>query len=69
MSKKDDIKDRNFIVESIKSTNLRDACIFFYKDKTIELTDYFDRHNIKYIDMNMLKKMIEVCKESEWLDE
>lgn len=69
MSKADEIKGKNFIIESIRAENCRDVSIFFFKDKTIEITEFTESKNIKYIDMKMLKKMYETSKELGWLDE
>lgn len=63
----DEIEEKNFIVESIESQNCKDVNIYFYKDKTIEITDFADRHDIKYIDMDMLKTAYKRCKELGWI--
>ena len=68
MSKADEIKDKNFIVESIESTNCKEVNIFFYKDKTIEILNYRNK-NIKYISAEILQAINEKVKEWGWLDE
>lgn len=60
--------DKNFIIESIKSKNCYDVDIWFYKDKTIEIKDFKGKENIKYIDMEMLKKMYETSKKLGWIE-
>ena len=59
----DEMQGKNFIVESIKSQDCFDVDIYFYKDKTIEITDFLGKSNIKYIDMKMLKKAYKTCQE------
>ena len=66
MSKADEMKNKNFIIESIKANNCEEVNIWFYKDKTIEITDFINRKNIKYIDMEMLQAINETVKELGW---
>ena len=63
------MQDKNFIIESVKSKNCNDVNIWFYKDKTIEIQDSKGKENIKYIDMEILKKMYKTSKELGWLEE
>lgn len=69
MSEADKIKNKNFIIESIKSQNCKDVNIWFYKDKTIEIQDLKGEENIKYINMEILNKMYKTSKELGWIEE
>jgi len=65
MSKSDE-KDKNFIVESIEGKNCKEVNIYFYKDRTIEITDFTGKHNVEYINMEILHVINEKVKELGW---
>lgn len=69
MSKADDIKDKNFIVERYISQACKDVNIYYFSDKTISITNFKDDKDVVYIDVDIMNKVIKGMKELEWLDE
>lgn len=69
MSKKEKLRDKNFIIETYKAKNCKDVNIYYYTDKTIAIKDYVDAHNIIYINADIMNKVILGMKELGWLDE
>lgn len=69
MSKKEELKDKNFIVETYKAKNCKDVNIYFYADKTVAIKDCVDHHNIIYIDADIMNKVIKGMKELGWNNE
>lgn len=68
MSKKEELKDKNFIIETYKAKNCKDVNIYYYADKTVAIKDYVDAHNIIYIDVDIMNKVIAGMKELDWLE-
>lgn len=69
MSKADEIKDKNFIVEKYKAQNCKDVNIYYFSDKTISITNFKDDKDVVYIDVDIMNKVIKGMKELGWLDE
>lgn len=68
MSKKEDLQDKNFIIETYKAKNCKDVNIYYYADKTIAIKDWVDAHNIIYVDADIMNKVIVGMKELGWLE-
>ncbi len=68
MGKKEELKDKNFIIETYKSKNCKDVNIYYYADKTVAIKDFVDAHNIVYIDADIMNKVIAGMKELGWLE-
>lgn len=68
MSKKEELKDKNFIIETYKAKNCKDVNIYYYEDKTVAIKDFVDAHNIIYIDADIMNKVIAGMKELGWLE-